>query len=218
MCCGAGAAPKPERVFFAPGTYFVLDNPRDDVLNWENYGMGRCAWRVPAHFILRRSRARQEAQSGGSCNTPNVHSPTPGPPAGRSRPDPTSAEAGLNRPLLPCPARLRPAEPGSTPLSSTGKWSDPLGPRFRAHWPWTRKEVEARDAQARGVPISGPRYREAHASCRRRLAAPASQTGRSDLLSRGRGPAVGCRFASSGGRRGDVSSTRVTKGVSMQSS
>lgn len=68
--------------------------------------------------------------------------------------------------------------------------------------------VEARDAQVRG---RNARSVHGIAELMRRAgaapAAPAFLTGRSHfVILRGRGPAAGCRFASPGGRRGDVPS------------
>jgi hypothetical protein len=206
---------------FFRGAHFVLDRNRDDVLNCRNYVMGRCAWRVPAHFIFRKDAAQGSAKrlAPAAAAVPRTFKRQP-PVAGLDAGwiDPTRVEAGLNRLLLPCPARLRPAEPGSNRWTPQSIGDDPPGPRLRARWPWTRPEVEARDAQAcvrtersnRGIALSlvvvlaplptAPAFPDRPVRLRTGAAAPPSDA-----------------TSHPGGRRGDVSFTRLTKGVSMRS-
>jgi len=114
-------------------------------------------------------------------------------------------EAGLNRLLLPCPARLRPADNRQHPLHPTGKLGRTRLAALWARWPCARLGSKARDAQVRGRNArSGPGIAELMRRAEAAPTVPASQTGRSHFFFRGRGPAAGCRFASPGGRRGDV--------------
>jgi hypothetical protein len=188
----------------SPRTHFVLDSCRDHILNCGNYGMGWCASRVPAHFIL-AAQGSAKRPTRRQLHFPNVQSLPPGRRLDAVRKDPKRVEAGINRLLLPCPARLRPAEPGSNRWTPQSIGDDPPGPRLRARWPWTRSEVEARDAQACVRNESSERgIAELCASCRRRKSRlrhprPAGRT-----FFRGRGPACGCRFRIRRRCRGDV--------------
>jgi hypothetical protein len=77
-------------------------------------------------------------------------------------------EAGLNRLLLPSPARSRPADTGSTRLHpTTGHWGGPVWPRLGA-LALCQARSKARDAQVRGRNARSDSASLSRASCRRR--------------------------------------------------
>ena len=189
---GAGLRPAPTNWLpFFGRAHFVLDNCRDNVLNCGNYGMGWCASRVPAHFIFAAQRVRQEAVRR-QLHFPERSIATPGRRLDAVRNDPMRVEAGLNRLLLPCPARLRPADDRQHPLHPTGKLGRTrLAALGRAGpVPGSGRRLAMRKSAA-GTLVSDPASRSLRVVPSPPLAAPASQTGRSHFL-RGRGPASGC--------------------------
>jgi hypothetical protein len=120
---------QPQTGFFGR-PHFVLDKNRDDVLKCKNYVMGRCASRVPAHFIF-AAQGSAKRPTRRQLQYPNVQRLPPVAGWTQSGVDPKRVEAGINRLLLPCPARLRPADHRQHPLTPAvqlGK--DPPGPRF----------------------------------------------------------------------------------------
>jgi hypothetical protein len=147
---------------------------------------------------------------GGSCPSPNVHRLPPVAGWTQSGIDPMRVEAGLNRLLLPSPARLRPADNRQHPLHPTDNWGGPAWPRLGA--------LALCQAGVEGSRCASPRpersFRPGIAVLMRRavaaVAAPASQTGRSHFLP-GPRPRRRMPFASPGGRRGDVPLERQRK-------
>ncbi len=128
--------------------------------------------------------------------------------------DPMRVEAGLNRLLLPCPARFRPADDRQHPLHPTGKLGRTRLAALGRAGP-VPGSGRARDAQVRGRNArSDPASRSLCVVPKPPLAAPASQTGRSHVSS---GAAAPPADAASHPPAGAAATSLRTKGTSMPS-
>jgi len=173
--------------------------------------MGWCACGVPAHFHFREAALRSTRPRGGSCNFPNVRR-YPGHRLDAVRLEPMSVEAGSNPLLLAVPGPLAPGrnrQHPPAPHRPTG--IDPPGRRLWARWPVPGPGRGSRCASPRPERCSSRGIAELTRRAGAAVAAPASQTGRSNL-SGAAAPPPDAAFASAGGRRGDVSVRAKMKG------
>ncbi len=176
----------------------------------------RLARAGPFHF--RRTKGPPRGRCGGSCISPNVQSLPPVAGWTQSGIDPMRVEAGLNRLLLPCPARLRPADDRQHPLHPTGQLGRTrLAALGRAGpVPGSGRRLAMRKSAA-GTLVSGPASRSLCVVPKPPVAAPASQTGRSHFSLPGPRPRRRMPFASPAGAAA-TSLRTTTKGSSMQPS
>jgi len=169
--------------------------------------MGWCVHSAPAHFHFPegRSRVRKETHAAQLYSL-NVRRLPPVPGWTQSGIDPTRVEAGINRLLLPCPARLRPADPGGNRCTPQSIGDDPPGPRlYGRSGPGPGRGHGSRCASLRADRKVQARHRlEPCASCRRCLGNSGTPRPAGQTLRTGAAASPSDAALHPGGRRGDV--------------